>query len=196
MRGGTPNFAANTSSPTSLMYSDNFMGARNNTFCVDGAITTDTNRSLPGVITTRHTSCVASSSSKASKVTTEGVLSAQRLKEYQRGLTQQQYADLLGLSTSRLGNYLQGTRELGIREAKQIGDALNVPAAYFLGVIDAVDRDILMAPLDKKKMILALIGSDLPRPPGPKAAATEEALTPESRAKKRAVRIGRAARVA
>ena len=139
---------------------------------------------------------MAATPPKSSKTTPEGALSGARLRQYQGGRTQQHYADVLGLSSSRLGNYLQGTRELGIREAKQIEVALGVPAAYFLGVIDEADRDLLMVADEKKRAFLALVGSEVLRSPGPKATAIQEARQPDSRAKKRPVRIRKTSKVA
>lgn len=100
-----------------------------------------------------------------------------------KGWTQVELASEAGLLNSRVGNYIQGLRELPIREAKALGAALNVPAAYLFGVVDEIDRDVLAAPLEKKKHFLALLGGDTPHKPdaGP---ATEEAQRPAPRSKK------------
>jgi transcriptional regulator with XRE-family HTH domain len=129
----------------------------------------------------RHTLCVAKS---VDKKTPDALLCGQRLKEYQGRLSQEAYAAKLNMLSSTLGNYLQGIRTLGIYEAKIAGAALGVPAAYLLGVIDETDRDILMAPKEKKMLILALLKSEEAHQQPGAVVASKEAPNPEHRVRK------------
>jgi transcriptional regulator with XRE-family HTH domain len=60
-------------------------------------------------------------------------------------MTQEQLCEKTGkkLSASRIANYEQGTREVGIDEAKILAEALEVPACYLMGLIDEMDRQLL-----------------------------------------------------
>lgn len=48
-----------------------------------------------------------------------------------------------GFSPSRIGNFEQGTRRLGIEEAKAFERIFGQPAAYFLGILDAKEAEII-----------------------------------------------------
>jgi transcriptional regulator with XRE-family HTH domain len=50
-----------------------------------------------------------------------------------------------GYSPSRIGNYEQGTRRLGIEEAELFGRTFDLPAAYFLTVIDEHEARVIQA---------------------------------------------------
>lgn len=60
-------------------------------------------------------------------------------------MTQEQLSVLTGkkLSASRIANYEQGTREVGIDAAKILGESLGVPACYLMGLVDEIDRQLL-----------------------------------------------------
>jgi transcriptional regulator with XRE-family HTH domain len=49
------------------------------------------------------------------------------------------------LSISRIGNYEQGLREVGIQEARILEKVMDVPAAYLLGVVSEEEAAILSA---------------------------------------------------
>ncbi len=51
-----------------------------------------------------------------------------------------------GISPSRLGNYEQGTRTLGVVEAEMLATAFgDFPSAYFMGVIDEREALVIQA---------------------------------------------------
>ena len=74
------------------------------------------------------------------------------------GWSQAELARRAGLGASTLGNYIQGTRELGIRESLALSRVLAVPAAYLLGVVDDLERDVLMTTAEQQQGFLALLG--------------------------------------
>lgn len=119
------------------------------------------------------------------KKTAEAVLCGERIRACMthKGWIQTDLARESGLTYTRIGNYLQGLRELPIREANLLGATLGVPAAYLLGVIDDLDKVVLMATDEQKRSFLTLLGNDAPDKHRLKPA-TEEALHPMSRAQK------------
>lgn len=50
-----------------------------------------------------------------------------------RGLTQQQAADLLGITRGRLNNYEQGTREPDLETLSSLAEFYNVSVGFLLG---------------------------------------------------------------
>lgn len=60
------------------------------------------------------------------------------------------------LTPSRISNYELGTRELGIREAILLANALKAPAAYLMGLCDDIDRELLQLPAETKLALLAV----------------------------------------
>lgn len=119
------------------------------------------------------------------KKTAEAVLCGERIRTSMtlKGWIQADLARESGLTYTRIGNYLQGLRELPIREAVRLAATLDAPAAYLLGVVDDLDKAVLMATTEQKRSFLALLGNDAPDKPRPKPA-TEEALQPASRTQK------------
>lgn len=93
------------------------------------------------------------------KKTTEAVLAGDRVKECLRKLGRDRnwLATETGLSYSRLGNYEQGIRELGIREAKLIQEVTGWPAAYLMGLADKTDMALLMAPRETRENFARLL---------------------------------------
>lgn len=79
--------------------------------------------------------------------TPEGVRAGLRVRKCRESLgwTREQLERASGgrLSPSRIGNYENGLRELGIREAEILGEALGEPPAYLMGLVDEVDREFL-----------------------------------------------------
>lgn len=102
----------------------------------------------------KHNSCMPTE-----KKTAEAVLAGQRIRSVCRvlGITQKDLSDRSKIGYSRLGNYMQGSRELPIREAKRIEHATGVPAAYLLGVVDEDDMELLRAPRAARQAALQMI---------------------------------------
>lgn len=50
-----------------------------------------------------------------------------------------------GLSASRIGNFEQGTRRIGHEEAEMFGRVFEIPAAYFMALIDAKEAEVIAA---------------------------------------------------
>ena len=134
----------------------------------------DTTYRSTGRSSPRHDSCVTKS--HGPKITDEGRTSAERIKwamRHARGgaLNQTGLAEATGLPYSRLGHYVQGTHRLPIREAKLIEHATGIPAAYLMGLVDDLDRDLLMVPKDKRALLLEFARSYTASPPAAALAA-------------------------
>lgn len=73
-------------------------------------------------------------------------------------LTQDELAQLTGnkLSASRISNYEQGTRTLDVEAALILGEALQQPAGYLLGVLNDLERDLMCAPASAKFRMLTI----------------------------------------
>ena len=56
-----------------------------------------------------------------------------------------------GYSPSRIGNYEQGIRRLGIEEAEVFEDTFGLPSAYFLTVIDEREAQVVAAMRSKHR---------------------------------------------
>jgi transcriptional regulator with XRE-family HTH domain len=125
-----------------------------NTFRVRRSSGADTNRRYVSNTARRQTV------EMAGKKTDEALRCGQRIRVAMesKGWTQAELARQSGLQPSRVGNYLQGLRELGIRESLSLAHVLKVPAAYLLGVVDDLDRDVLMTTAEQKHGFLALLG--------------------------------------
>ena len=67
----------------------------------------------------------------------------------ERGWTQRELSERTGgkLSSSRIANYEQGLRELGIQEAEILGKALHVQPGYLMGVTSLKDP---LSPLEEE----------------------------------------------
>lgn len=64
------------------------------------------------------------------------------------GLSRQELSDRTGgvLGPSRIGNYEQGLRELGIMEAELLARVLGTKAAYLMGLITDQEHQLLKLP--------------------------------------------------
>jgi transcriptional regulator with XRE-family HTH domain len=84
------------------------------------------------------------------KKTAEALTAGKRIRDARDDLdlSLEQLEEKTGrrLSASRIGNYEQGLRELGIAEAHILAAALGQPAAYLMGLIDEQERDLLLLP--------------------------------------------------
>jgi transcriptional regulator with XRE-family HTH domain len=117
------------------------------------------------------------------KKTPEAVRAGQRILAVLKlvGITRRELANKTGLDYQRIGNYVQGTRELPIAGAQAIEAATKVPAAYVMGLIDDGDRELLSLPEATRRAFLEAVhtlspGSNapftvtLPRPKPAKGA--------------------------
>ena len=125
-------------------------------------MTGDTICSSSGVAPVRHNSCVAKD-----KVTPEGRLAGERIKRAMAIATggpfnQTQFADLVKIPYSRLGNYIQGTRRLPIHEAKKIERSVGIPAAYLMGLVDDDDMQLLRAPKSTRAAVIRMLNEISP----------------------------------
>lgn len=107
---------------------------------------------------------------EGSKKTAEAVNAGRRIRKARtdHDLSLDQLAEKTGgrLSASRIGNYEQGLRELGIAEAQILADALDEPAAYLMGLISDQERDLLRLPAETRAgFLLAARGLGRPRSP-------------------------------
>jgi DNA-binding XRE family transcriptional regulator len=89
------------------------------------------------------------------------VVAGRRIKQSREALdmTQEQLAKATGnkLSATRIANYEQGTRELNVQPAIILGEALKQPSCYLMGLVDELDRDILMFPAEAKMGFLTTL---------------------------------------
>jgi transcriptional regulator with XRE-family HTH domain len=99
------------------------------------ATTFYTTRSLPIVLAFAHNACMRKGSEQRSEF---GVRAGNRIKiaRADRGWSQRELSEHTGnkLSSSRIANYEQGTREIGIQEAEILAKALHVQPGYVMGV--------------------------------------------------------------
>lgn len=65
---------------------------------------------------------------------TPSLISTLKLRMYEMGLTQNALAELLGVSKSRVSNYLTGKSEPTLKVAREISKKLDIDAAIVLGV--------------------------------------------------------------
>lgn len=100
---------------------------------------------------------------ESSKKTAEALRSGARLRAARNALhhSRDVIAELTGgkISASRLGNYEQGLRELGIAEAEILAPVLHEPAAYLMGLIDEKQRDLLKLPKEAREALMTLHGA-------------------------------------
>jgi transcriptional regulator with XRE-family HTH domain len=91
------------------------------------------------------------------------VIAGRRIRASREALdmTQEQLAKATGgkLSATRIANYEQGTRELNIQPAIILGEALRQPPAYIIGLIDDLDRDILLFPAEAKMGLIRTLSA-------------------------------------
>lgn len=97
--------------------------------------------------------------STARKLDTIAIEMGARLREARKamGLTQHDLAKLTGwsdassaaeargLRPTRLGNFERGERRIGIEEARIFEAIFGQPAAYFLGIIDKQEAEVIAA---------------------------------------------------
>lgn len=178
--------AAKAASPTFLMYSGRFMDRNLNTNRVNTQGVHHTISSWMKYGDREDTSRVQRKAPKktpASKKTDAGLRAGQRLRDARVALciSLAELSNRIGkkLSGSRIGNYEQGIRELGIQEAEWLAPALHQPAAYLIGLVDELERDLLRLPRSTKHALLATAvslgaSSSPPRPEPPNAAIGEE----------------------
>lgn len=62
------------------------------------------------------------------------LVEAMKLRMYERGLNQKRLAELLGVSTSRVCEYLTGKSEPPLKTVKDISQKLDIDPAIVLGV--------------------------------------------------------------
>lgn len=66
-------------------------------------------------------------------ITTPSLVDVIKLRMYEMGLNQKSLAELLGISPSRLSEFLSGKSEPTLRVAREIKDKLNIDATIILG---------------------------------------------------------------
>jgi transcriptional regulator with XRE-family HTH domain len=121
------------------------------------------------------------------KVTDEGRVVAERIRRALQlardgPITQAELARRTELPYSRLGHYAQGTRRLPIREAKLIGAATGIPAAFLMGLVDEPDMELLRLPRAARLAMLQMHASMTAQGPKNQPQASPEPLSPfESR---------------
>ena len=64
-----------------------------------------------------------------------GFIDILKLRMYEMGLTQKAMSELIGVSPSRLSNYLTGKSEPTLQVARRISKELNISADIVLGVL-------------------------------------------------------------
>lgn len=140
-----------------------------NTFCVDTQGVGHTTRTWRVWAPPGHTAGMpkgksttrATTTESRLKKTSEGVLAGQRIRAAReaKNLSQDALSAATGgkLGGRRIGNWEQGTREVGILEARILATALEEPAAYLMGLVDDVDRELLKLPLEVKKHLLQAV---------------------------------------
>lgn len=97
------------------------------------------------------------------KKTAEAIRAGARVREAREaaGLSLKMLSDKLGgkLDPSRISNYEQGLRELGIAEAEMLSAALDEPAAHLLGLVDNRQRKLLKLSKETQEALLSLHGA-------------------------------------
>jgi transcriptional regulator with XRE-family HTH domain len=106
----------------------------------------------------QHTLCMAKQG--VANMDPVAALSGKRIREGReaRSWTQEDLAKATGwmpdkpsraqkqsLSQSRIANFEQGTRRVGLEEAQILAEALGMPAPYFMGVISDQEAAVLAA---------------------------------------------------
>jgi transcriptional regulator with XRE-family HTH domain len=111
----------------------------------------------------RQAQALSMSHQKASKKTIKSpfaIMAGKRIRDCRNAaeLTQDELAQLTGnkLSASRIANYEQGTRALDVESALILGEALQQPAGYLLGVLSDLERDLVSAPASAKFRMLTI----------------------------------------
>src|SRR5687768_1904502 len=99
------------------------------------ATTIYTTRSLRERLGGANNSCMPKGTEQKSEF---GVRAGNRIRQARsdRGWSQRELSEKTDakLSASRIANYEQGTREIGIQEAEILGKALNVQPGYLMGI--------------------------------------------------------------
>lgn len=124
----------------------------NNTERVDTQCADSTFRSVTGLATVQHNSCM--------DIDPVAIETGERIKRCRKlaNWTQKQLSLETGwtpelpdgaqpdaLSQSRIGNFEQGTRRVGIEEARILERVFHVPAPYFMGLLDPRETDVIAA---------------------------------------------------
>ena len=93
------------------------------------------NQDAPGYIELNLlTDLVADYEEKYYPVRKPTLIEAIRMRMAERGLTQKALSELLGVSTSRISEYLSGKSEPTLKVAREISKKLDIDAAIVLGV--------------------------------------------------------------
>lgn len=135
----------------------------NNTFCVALQVEPHTNRSVTDSLARLHNLCMARKREKPKTGTIDETakLSGQRIRDARerRGWTQEQLAKETGwtdtkpsraqptaLAPSRIANFEQGTRRVGLEEAEILARTFrDYPAPYWMGVISEQEGAVIAA---------------------------------------------------
>lgn len=108
-----------------------------------------------------HTACMSQVVVPKHSRTEAAIRAGQRIRaaREQRGLTLEKLARKTGhvLTASRISNYEQGLREPSVDVANQLAIALDVPAAWLLGVISDADRELLSYPPEVRLNALSML---------------------------------------
>lgn len=78
--------------------------------------------------------CMAAYEEKAIPVKTPPLTEVIKLKMYERGITQAQLSKMLGISNSRISEYLSGKSEPTLKIARKISQSLQIEPSIILGV--------------------------------------------------------------
>lgn len=94
-----------------------------------------TNRSLPLGLGVANNSCMGKGYEHKTDFAVRAGNRVRTTRE-KRNWTQKKLSEMTGgkLSPSRIANYEQGTRELGIQEAEILGKAMHVQPAFLMGI--------------------------------------------------------------
>ncbi len=144
------------------------MAAQFNTIRVNTQGVSGTNRSWRPGIGPAQTYVVSKkqrTEAQQPKTTMYGLIAGKRIKAAREalGLSQDGLSERTGkkLGGRRIGNWEQGTREVGIQEAIILGEALGEPPAYLMGLVDDVDRRLLKLDLSAKSAALTLASANV-----------------------------------
>ena len=154
-RSDTPNCAANSFAPTSLMYSDSVTDGHFNTIRVAEQAVSDTICSVILPDGLLHNLCVNALDSDTDFIGREQGRRIAACREL-RGWKQEDLAKATGwvpekpdrlqpgtLSPSRIGNYEQGERRLPVEAAQILERVFARPAAYFMAVLDENEAELV-----------------------------------------------------
>lgn len=78
--------------------------------------------------------CIAEYEEKTMPVKTPPLTEVIKLKMYERGITQAELSKMLGISNSRISEYLSGKSEPTLKIARKISQSLQIDPSIILGV--------------------------------------------------------------